>query len=90
MEIMESLQFEKAKLYTAKEAEEKLMILEGWIPATKKEEIDAFLEKNNVLFLASKATPKDKIPVLLTNNRFTKLFEPIGKCFRSPTTTNWI
>lgn len=84
MEIMESLQFEKVKLYTAKEAEEKLMILEGWVPATKKQLIDDFLEKSNVHFYSRRATPDDEIPVLLKNNRFSKLFEPVGNMFSLP------
>ncbi len=79
-----SLDYDQVVLNTNAEAEDKLMILEGWIPATKKEEADAFPEKNNVLFVASKATPKDNAPVLLTNNRFSKLFEPIGEMFSLP------
>lgn len=82
--VANSLEYDHVVLNTDAEAEDKLMILEGWVPATKKEEIDAFLEKNDVLFVASKATPKDNAPVLLTNNRFTKLFEPIGQMFSLP------
>ncbi|MCG6186790.1 V-type ATP synthase subunit I [Maribellus maritimus] len=84
MEIMESLCFEKVKLNTAKEADEKLMILEGWIPSTKKQLIDDFLEQNSVHFYFRRATPDDNIPVLLKNNSFSKLFEPIGNMFSLP------
>lgn len=83
-EWQNSLEYNHVVLNTTSEAEEKLMILKGWVPKIKKEEIDAFLEKNEVLFVASKATPKDNAPVLLTNNRFTRLFEPIGKMFSLP------
>ena len=79
-----ALEYDHIVLNTDAKAEDKLMILEGWVPATKKEEIDTFLEKHNVLYLASKATPKDNAPVLLTNNRFSKLFEPIGEMFSLP------
>ena len=78
------LEFEHVVSSTTVQADNKLMILEGWIPTTKKTELDSFLEKNKVLFVASKATPKDNAPVLLTNNRFTKLFEPIGEMFSLP------
>ncbi len=84
MGLIESLQFEKVKLNTSKEADEKLMILEGWVPATKKTLIDGFLEESNVLSYSRKATPKDNIPVLLKNNRFGKLFEPVGNMFSLP------
>lgn len=78
------LEFEHVVSSTSTQADDKLMILEGWVPGTKKAEIDAFLEKNDVLFVASRATPKDNAPVLLTNNRFSKLFEPIGEMFSLP------
>jgi len=78
------LEFEQVVSGTATQADDKLMILEGWVPASNKAEIDTFLEKNDILFVASKATPKDNAPVLLTNNRFSKLFEPIGEMFSLP------
>jgi V/A-type H+-transporting ATPase subunit I len=84
MELIESMQFEKVKLNTSKEADEKLMILEGWIPSTKKQRVDEFLEESSVHSYSRKATPEDKIPVLLQNNRFSKLFEPIGNMFSLP------
>lgn len=84
MELIESMQFEKVKLSTKKEAGEKLMILEGWVPSTKKQVIDAFLKESSVHTFSRRATPHDKIPVLLKNNRFSKLFEPIGNMFSLP------
>ncbi len=83
-ELANSLQFDNVVLNTSVEADEKLMILEGWVPKTKKENIDNFLSKSDVLFVTAKATPADKIPVLLKNNRFSKLFEPIGSMFSLP------
>ena len=83
-ETLNSLKFENAVFNTAVEADKKLMVLEGWVPETKKLEIDDFLQKNNILFVTGKATLKDKVPVLLKNNRFSKLFEPIGSMFSLP------
>ena len=83
-EILNSLKFENAILNTTVEADEKLMVLEGWVPSTKRPAMDSFLQKNNVLFITGKATLKDKVPVLLKNNRFSKLFEPVGSMFSLP------
>ena len=82
--IAANLEYEKVILNTAVEADEKMKILEGWVPGTKKKQIDDFLEKSNILHIIEKATKKDKVPVLLQNNRFSKLFEPIGKLFSLP------
>jgi len=68
-EISSSLGYDMVFLNTSVEADEKLMILEGWAPAPQKEQIDRFAEENNILYISSKATPGDTIPVLLKNNR---------------------
>lgn len=70
--------------HTALTANEKVMVLEGFVPATKTEVLVAFCEKNGIVFHAEKPSPKDEPPVLLQNNRYTSLFEPIGKLFALP------
>ena len=82
--IQTSVEFDQVIWQTQKEFEGKLMILEGWVPLTKKMQIDDYLNNNKVLFIAEKATPKDNAPILLQNDRFSKLFEPIGKLFSLP------
>ena len=83
-EIANSLEFENVIFNTRIEANEKLMILEGWVPKTKKESFDQFFTKRNIVFFSQKGTPQDKIPILLQNNHFSKLFEPIGSMFSLP------
>ncbi len=60
------------------------MILEGWLPKTKDLNLNHYLEKHPILFIKNKPTPQDNIPVLLKNNRFSRLFEPIGALFSLP------
>ncbi|MFA8299897.1 MAG: V-type ATP synthase subunit I [Hyphomicrobiales bacterium] len=68
-----------------KEAEDNVRVLSGWIPANKEKQINSFLNKENILFLSRRAVPEDpKIPILLANNRFARLFEPIGGLFSMP------
>lgn len=83
-QVQALLQFEQAICDTQKEFGEKLMILEGWVPLTEKERIDRFLNENRILFVSQRAKPGDKAPVLLRNNSFSRLFEPIGEIFSLP------
>ena len=83
-EMTDSLNLENVMSNTGIEADENLMVLEGWIPDSQKVKVDFFLEEEGIVFLREKASSKDKVPILLKNNRFSKLFEPIGNMFSLP------
>jgi len=80
----EELGFSKVELSTENEAENTLRILEGWIPSKKQQKFEQFLEKEPVYFERAKANPQDKVPVLLKNKRFPRLFEPLGELYSLP------
>ncbi len=82
--INSELNLDKVLLNTRKEAEEKLMLLEGWVPTEKEEIIINFLENLSIYYQIGKATPKDDIPVLLKNRKFPRLFESIGELYSLP------
>ncbi|AHW60674.1 V/A-type H+-transporting ATPase subunit I [Draconibacterium orientale] len=82
--LIRSLEFDKVIRNTNKEAEDKLMVLEGWVPHTKTPALNQFLKESDAVYFSRRAKPDDKIPVLLKNNRFSKLFEPIGSMFSLP------
>ncbi len=82
--LIEQMDFKKVVLNTDKEAEEKLMVLEGWAPKTSEKELVKFLDGSSVYYMAEKPGRDDNPPILLKNNRFAKLFEPIGKLFMLP------
>lgn len=65
-------------------AEESVFVLAGWIPREKKQQVAAFLDQEDVYYFFQKPLPQDQVPVLLKNNRFAKLFEPIIKLFSLP------
>lgn len=69
---------------TKKEAEERLMYLEGWVPEEKVETLEKELDLQNYFFEQLEITDQDNIPIKLTNNRFAKLFEPITRMFSLP------
>ncbi len=78
------LSFDKVVLNTQKEAEEKLMILEGWVPKDKAEVLVAYLEKKSVYYSIYEPSKEDSIPIKLKNNWFSRLFEPIGELYSLP------
>lgn len=84
LKLKEDMHFDKAIENTVKEADEKVMLLEGWSPNEKKIELAAFLENNNILYVEEKARPEDKAPILLKNNKFSKKFEMIGALYSMP------
>ncbi len=84
-ELWMDCEYEKVIKNTDKEADEKIMILEGWVPEKKSKELEKYLENNKILFLKSKPDPeKEKVPILLKNNKFTKKFEVLGNFYSLP------
>ena len=80
-EIVDELKVEDAARALV---EEKVIALEGWIPAEREEEMKKFLENKDTYFEFSRPTPEDDVPVLLRNNAYTRLFEPITRMFALP------
>lgn len=82
--LRETSDWESILAHTAREADEAVMVLEGFIPKPKEAALKASLDKAKVVYLSAMPVPEDKPPVLLENNRFSRLFEPIGKLFALP------
>ena len=82
--IQEKTDFELAINHTEKQADEKVMLLEGWIPEEKKADLEKMLDEENVYYVTSNPSAEDNVPIKLKNNKFTKLFEPIGDMFSLP------
>ncbi len=76
--------FERARYNTEKHADDKLLVLEGWIPLSKRKKLKQYLDNEELVYLEQKPSPSDKVPILLKNNKFSRLFEPIGKLFSLP------
>jgi V/A-type H+/Na+-transporting ATPase subunit I len=83
-QMIESVQFDTAIMHTAAQVEEKVMLIEGWIPEQSKTEVTSFLDENKVVYVEEVATLEDKVPIQLKNNKFSRLFEPIGEFYELP------
>jgi V/A-type H+-transporting ATPase subunit I len=75
-----------AKVYwsTTKEADDKVMILEGWVPEDAVPCIDSFLDKENIYYEKAEPASGEKVPIKLKNNKFARLFESIGEMYELP------
>ncbi len=82
--LIEKLEYEKTLYYTSREAEERLMILEGWVPKDSKENVNSFLDKTGAAYITSTPTEKDKVPILLKNKGFSEKFEKLGELYSLP------
>lgn len=69
---------------TDRKAGDKLMLLEGWVPTEKAPELEKELEKQGYFFQELEIQEGDKVPILLKNNAFTRLYEPITRMFSLP------
>lgn len=83
-ELAGKLSFDKIILNTQKEAEEKLMVLEGWVPKDKVESLNSFLDKSGAYYESEKPIPGEIPPIKLKNNKFAKLYEAIGELYTFP------
>lgn len=85
VELVNRLEFNSVRQSAERQAEDKLMVLHGWVPRPKNDEFVKFLESESIIYITERAQKTDNAPILLKNNRFARLFEPIGSLFTSPT-----
>ena len=82
--VKDRIAISMTKLQTRTGADDKLMFLEGWVPISKTEIIDAELEKEGIYFQVSDPEPDENVPIVLKNNRFARLFEFITNLYDLP------
>ena len=85
VELENKVDFGRVKLTGEKLADDRLLLLEGWIPASLVDKTCQALDMKGVFYDVSDPTPDDDIPIQLSNNRFAKLFEPLTKLYMLPT-----
>lgn len=87
-EFQNSLRDEWAEMnalqQTSDHVEGKVRIIEGFVPETRKKELDELLESKGIAYIAEEPDPEVKSPILLKNNRFSKLYEVIANLYDLP------
>lgn len=69
---------------TSSELDNKLMLLEGWIPQEKSAELQQALDQGGFFYRKLEIEGNDIVPIKLKNNKFSRLYEPICKMFSLP------
>lgn len=82
--IESNIEFDQVLLNTQSTVEDKLMVLQGWIPAKEALEISAKLDQTPIYYEITNPTPDDSVPIKFSNKGFFSWFEPIGKLYMLP------
>lgn len=69
---------------TSKEAEDKLMLLQGWIPQENEALLIKTLDEKGFYYQKLEIKEEDNVPIKLKNNSFARLYEPITRLFSLP------
>lgn len=87
-ELRSSIVFDKVMLGTAHAADDRLMVLQGWIPTDKETEVKKLLDREGVYYEIRAARKEDKAPVKLTNNALVRMYEVLTRMYGVPGTTD--
>ncbi len=76
--------YEDALLQAVPEADDRVRIVRGWIPARLEARLLEHLGRTNVVHIGEDPGEEDRPPVLLRNGWFARQFEPISRMFMLP------
>ena len=87
--IQNELNLSNTLVQTDREAGDKLMLLEGFVPTEEAPAMEVALEKEGYYFQELDIQDGDRVPIKLKNNKFNRLYEPITKMFSLPNYTEF-
>lgn len=82
--LQKNIEFERVVLGGERLGEEKLVLLQGWVPEEDKATLEAVLDNEPVFYEITAPEPGDDVPVRFKNNAFFRLFEPICELYMLP------
>jgi len=72
------------RFQTVEEVEGRVRLIEAWIPKLRTRELEQQVDQQDVYYIKEPAKNHEKPPIMLKNNRFARLFEPVSKLFSLP------
>lgn len=87
--IQNEFKLSNTLVQTDREAGDKLMLLEGFVPTEEAPAMEVALEKEGYYFQELDIQDGDRVPIKLKNNKFNRLYEPITKMFSLPNYTEF-
>ncbi len=82
--LKNSFNLKNAHLQSVQLFDDKLSIVEGWIPEKLAPQMEQNLEGSGVAYAEIPIDDVNEVPVQLRNNRFTRVFEPLVELFSLP------
>ncbi len=82
--LQDEFNLSNALAQTDRQAGDKLMLLEGWVPTENDPALESELDRQGYFFQRLEIEEGDQVPIKLRNNNFNKLYEPITKMFSLP------
>lgn len=83
-EVRSHMEFSKVVLSAEHLVDDKLMMLEGWVPASCVRQVETYLKDIQVYYEISDPVPDDDVPIQLKNKGFFAWFEPICRLYMLP------
>ena len=83
-ELVAQLDLYLAGKGSASAAEDTLSVVTAFVPKPQQQIIEDFIAQSQVIYLSEEAVIEDDPPIKLKNNRFARLYEPIGDLFMPP------
>lgn len=80
----DQLQWAHVQHHTEAPAEGGLRLLGMFVPAEKSATLEALFNRMELVWEGGKPGPADEVPILLKNEKFSRLFHPIGDLFALP------
>ena len=84
LQLEEDIDFNNVLNNTESAVEDNVRIIEAYVPKKETEQLDEYLKQNSIVYFTEQPKQEDRIPIKQQNNRFARLYEPIGKLFSLP------
>jgi len=83
-ELRSSIAFDRVLLSTERVADDRLMVLEGWIPANREADLKQLLMNTGVYYEIRDPRKDEEVPVKLKNNPLVRLYEALTGMYGMP------
>jgi V/A-type H+-transporting ATPase subunit I len=84
LQLEEKVDYQKVLKNTENAVEDNVRIIEAYLPKNETAELEEYLKQQSIVYFTERPKQEDKIPIKQKNNRFARLYEPIGKLFSLP------
>lgn len=84
IEAQNSISLENVHLSDERVAGDMLRLLLGWTRADRADELQAWLDSEHIFYEMEDPAFEDEVPIQITNNSFSRLFEPILRMYSLP------